>query len=404
MYGKYLVLSSTKIWLLLESERTLADMPSKAISASQAVARLLRERRRALHLTLRAVSAMSSDGGKPIPHSTLARIEGGKLDPGVRRLQQLLRLYRLPAQVAGDLLDLEALAAPRPGERDPAKLRDLAIAAWQDGRIDDALACFLAFRERVAASGDDRRMRQEAALSFAVAASGVGKHHLSRRLLDDLLVDRPDPALLVAILVQQSVVWLSLGSPEASLAFLDRACLHVRRGDSRHAAWVDHQRALVHIHVGELTEAGHRLQRALRGYRRARSARDEALVLISIARLAFERGEGPRGVAAARRAARYAQQHGFSRLRVFALLEQSRALRLSGAVQEARELLRSILADPTSADDHVVRFHAHYNFWKLEIAGGDASRAEVELREAAYFARFVDDATAEASDVKRQGL
>jgi transcriptional regulator with XRE-family HTH domain len=107
-------------------------MPSKAVHASPAVARLFRERRQSVRLTLRAVTALSAEAGNPSPHSTLARIERGKLDPGVRRLQQLLRLYHLPTQAAGDLLDLESLAGPVPFERDPLELRDRALAAWRE--------------------------------------------------------------------------------------------------------------------------------------------------------------------------------------------------------------------------------------------------------------------------------
>jgi transcriptional regulator with XRE-family HTH domain len=124
-------------------------MPSRAIGASPAVARFLKDTRESLGLTLRGVASLSSKTGHPIPHSTLARIERGKLDPGVQRLQQLLRLYNLPTQAAGDLLDLEALAGPVPFERDPVKIRDLAIAAWREGRVGDALAHFFAFRDRV---------------------------------------------------------------------------------------------------------------------------------------------------------------------------------------------------------------------------------------------------------------
>src|SRR6185503_19758778 len=109
-------------------------MPSKPLEASPAMARLLRERRRELRLTLREVQSLTKESGKPIPHSTLARIESGRLDPGVRRLQQLLRLYRLPAQAAGDLLDLESVAGAVPFEREPMKLRDRAVEAWRAGR------------------------------------------------------------------------------------------------------------------------------------------------------------------------------------------------------------------------------------------------------------------------------
>jgi tetratricopeptide (TPR) repeat protein len=375
-------------------------MPSKSISASPAVATLLHDRRRRLGLTLRAVSAMSADGGDPIPHSTLARIESGALDPGVRRLGHLLRLYRLPAQAAGDLLDLEALAADAPAERNPVKLKDRALAAWQDGRVGEALACFLAFRTRVSTLPANRHLRQEAVLSFAVAASSLGKHHLSRQLVDDLLLNQPEPALLVAILVQQSVVWLNLGSTEAALAFLDRAAVHIDRGADRHRGWIDHQRGLVHVQLREFRDAARHLDRAVKSFRKSRSTRDEASVLISRARCAFERGDGAAATSAARYAARFAGLHRFSRLRLFALLELARARRLMGAIAESSGLLRTILADSLVANDNVIRFHAHYNLWKAEAAGGAPARAEVELREAAYFARFVDETGAEASEVR----
>src|SRR5262245_32661425 len=143
-------------------------MPSKPLEASPAMARLLRERRRELGLTLRDVQKLTQESGKPIPHSTLARIESGRLDPGVRRLQDRLRLYRLPRQAAGDLLDLEAMAGAVPFERDPIKLRDQAIAAWHAGRVAEALACFFEFRERVGKSKDvPAAFRQEAFHSFA---------------------------------------------------------------------------------------------------------------------------------------------------------------------------------------------------------------------------------------------
>src|SRR5882762_3660882 len=114
-------------------------MPSKPTLASPAVAQLLRDRRQELGLTLRGVQELSGTTGNPIPHSTLARIEAGLFDPGVRRLRQLLDLYQLPMQAAGEVLDLEALSGATPIERDPAKLRDRALDAWLHGRISEAL-------------------------------------------------------------------------------------------------------------------------------------------------------------------------------------------------------------------------------------------------------------------------
>jgi tetratricopeptide (TPR) repeat protein len=375
-------------------------VPSKSVPASPAVARLLRERRESLGLTLRSVETLTGDGGNPIPHSTLARIEQGRLDPGVRRLQQLLRLYGLSSQAAGELLDLEALAGAVPFERDPIKLRDLALAAWHDGRVSDALACFLAFRERASRTPADRTMRHEAILAFAVAAASLGKHQLSRQMLDELLLDRPEPGVLAKVLVQQSVLWRSLGSQEAAMAFLDRATAHLRHGDYRQAGLVHHQRGLIEIDLLAFDAAAGSLTRALRNYRRAPANYDQARVLISIANLEYQRGRAERAAAAARRAARFARSHGFARLRLFALLEESRALQLGGSVSESRLLLREVLADSVSDNDNVIRFHAHYYQWKAELTGGDSARAEIELREAGYFVRFVDQTSAEASEVR----
>ena len=197
-------------------------MPSTAIPISLTVARLLRESREKLGLTLRQVEQLSGERGKPIPHSTLARIESAQLDPGVRRLQQLLRLYQIRTQTAGDLLDIEELTGPAPFERNPLKLRDQALASWRDGNISDALAGFIAFRQATSNRPSDSELRHEAIIDFSIAASSLGKPQLARQMLDDVLVEGPAPRLLVSVLVQLSVVWQSLGSTEGALAFLER--------------------------------------------------------------------------------------------------------------------------------------------------------------------------------------
>ena len=375
-------------------------MPSKPIDASPAIARFLRERRRELGMTLRAVQEGSAELGKPIPHSTLARIESGQLDPGVLRLHQLLRLYRLPAQAAGDLLDLESVAGAVPAERDPIRLRDLAVAAWSAGRVSKAMAYFFAFREHVASALVPEAVRHEATLSFAIAASALGKHGLSKHLLEDLLLQDPVTPVLVSALVQLSVCWRSLGSTEGALAFLERAAAHVGPEDHRRRGWVEHQRGLIAIDFGEHDRAARHLDQALDAHREARAAMDESLVLISFARLGFERGHGADAVDAGRRATGFAEAHGFARLKSFAQLETARGLQLTGEFGESRRLLRSILADSLTTDDSVMRFHAHYYLWKNELADGERARADVELREAAYFVRYVDPTTREVSEVR----
>ena len=379
-------------------------MPSKAVSTSLAIAQLLRERRETLGLTLRAVAALSGEHGNPIPHSTLARIEGAQLDPGARRLQRLLRLYDLPAQVAGDLLDIEELAGAIPMERDPAKLRERAIAAWRAGRVSEAISSFLAFRNRTSNSPEHRAMRHDAIVHFAIAASSLGKHQLARQMLDNLLIERPEPKVLVSVLVQQSVIWRSLGSTDAALAFIERAAVHVPAEAHLQSGWIRHQRALIQIDAGDHHAAALSLKDAERAYTRAGSPHDRGLVLLSFARLGFERGRPQEALVAARRAARYAKRNGFARLHLCAQVDESRALQLHGDFAASRETLRALLASSVAAGDNLLRFYAHFYLWKAELVGGDPARADVELREAGYYLKFVDQSSPEAIEVRQRIL
>ena len=56
---------------------------------------------------------------KICPFNILDRVERGKLDPGLKRFQQLLP-YQVPMQAAGDLLDLEDLAGKAAGGAGPS--------------------------------------------------------------------------------------------------------------------------------------------------------------------------------------------------------------------------------------------------------------------------------------------
>ena len=105
-------------------------------------------------------------------------------------------------------------------------------------------------------------------------------------------------------------------------------------------------------------------------------------------------------VRAADRAAAFATEHGFGRIRLAALIERSRALQLGDRVEESRDVLRRVLADSIAADDNVIRFYAHYYSWKAELMGGSSGRAEIELREAGYYLSFVDQTSPEAADVR----
>lgn len=377
-------------------------MPSKPLPISQAVAGLLRSRRESLGLTLRKVEELSGASGNPIPHSTLARIELGQFDPGVRRLGQLLGLYQLPMQAAGDVLDLEALGGATPIERNPAKLRDRALDAWRHGRIAEALSCFLAFRRRVPIDDEHRTMRQEAIRDFAVAAASLGRLHLSRYMLDELLLERPEPRILVPILIQQSVVWRSLGSPVAALAFIESAATYVRPDAWKHLGWIQHQRARILIDEKQFGEAAKCLSLAARYHRRAGAPHDEALAMLTMINLRFEQGKPERALAAARSTERFAARRKFNRIRLSARVDQARALATMGSIDEAKRLLRSVLADSMIADDNALCFYTHFYLWQAERMSGNFDRAVVELREAAYYLKYVDQNSHESRLIRQE--
>jgi tetratricopeptide (TPR) repeat protein len=386
--------------MIFDTADKVPSMPSKPTPASLAVAQLLRDRRQELGLTLRGVQELSREAGNLIPHSTLARIEAGRFDPGVRRLRQLLELYQLPIQAAGEVLDLEALSGPTPIERNPDKLRDRALDAWRGGRIAEALACFLSFRRRVPNDDEHRTMRQEAVLTFAVASASLGKLHLSRYMLDELLLDKPERDLLLRILIQQSVVWRALGSPVAARAFIERAAALVPPDAPKYRGWIEHQLGLVLMEEGEFAQATVRLERAVQLHRRARSFHDEVLALLGIARLRFEEARVRDALTAARQAARRATKHKFNRLRLSAMVDQAHALQSLDSIDESKTILRAVLADSMVRDDNVMNFFAHFYLWRAELGLGNADRAAIELREAAYFLKYVDQTSREATAVR----
>src|SRR5262245_66369215 len=81
---------------------------------ARALADQLRRRREALGLTLQEVSRQAAELDEPVPVSTLSRIERGALDPGVRRLHVLLRIYRIDPVIAADIAQLDPRADESP--------------------------------------------------------------------------------------------------------------------------------------------------------------------------------------------------------------------------------------------------------------------------------------------------
>src|SRR5262249_23300035 len=146
-----------------------------------------------------------------IPASTLVRVEQGRLDPGVRRLSALLRVYGLDPEYVSDLVELESLAVPVP-TGDLRAIIDRGVASWRDGNVPQALASVFAVRELVPQDRSQKLLRQKGTLLFAVYARSLGKTRLARMLVEELLCGPPDPTLLVDALVLAASLWNRAGS------------------------------------------------------------------------------------------------------------------------------------------------------------------------------------------------
>ena len=375
-------------------------MPAKAIALSHSVGELLRDRRQRLGYTLREVERLTSARGNLIPFSTLARIEQGRLDPGLKRLHALLQLYGLPIQAAGDLLDMEAIAGAVSVEGDLANLRERGAKAWQSGDLPTAFACYLAMRRRADEPATDRAVRHESILSFAVMAGKLGKHHIARQMLDDLFLDKPEPPMLLRSFVQAAATWNALGSTDVALAHLSGAERLVAPGDHRGRGWILHLRAVIQIELGAFDEAYANLVEAARVYEKARRPYDRALALVTMARLEVERGDAARATRAARRAAAFAALKHFERLHALAAIQEARAHLLGGKADRALAMLTRVLAETIAASDNVIRFYSHFYLSRAYASLGDSLRSHVEFEQARYFVRFVDQASKEASEVR----
>lgn len=364
------------------------------------MADLLRRRRVQLGLTLREVQERTGETGKAIPFTTLAKVEQGRVDPGVMRLHQLLRLYNVPVQMAAELLDLEHWSDEHVRQLDPEVLQAEGLTHWKKGDLKKALGYLYSVRERSSEDARHKQERQKTLLSFAVAAGALGKYHLSRQIADDLLVEPPHPALLVPVLLQLGVCWLRLGSQEAALAFLERAERHVRPKDLQHRAWILHQKAATLAATDEVEEAEAELVKALQAYRKAQDPQGENRALGVRVKLLRKQKRHTEALKTATSARNHAESHGFDHLAVLRRLDEGRAHVDLGDPANGIPMLREALANAISQKDQTAEFRAHHALWKAYGAAGDRERAELELKAALYFVRFVDESTEEVAEIR----
>ncbi len=376
-------------------------MAREALKPSLALAKFLRSKREELGLSLRDVERKSAETGEPIPFSTLARVEQGKHDPGVRRLHKLLDLYRVPPHLVSDLIELEGRAGKEPPRGDLETLYREGVEHWRRGDIQSGLAYLFSVRQHVSSDPASRLLRQKAMLAFAAAARDLGRHRLAREVVEDLLCEGPDPSLVVHLMVLSSSVWARLGSLHAATAFAAHAVTLLPPNNPELGAWVYHQQSQVYRAEGDLERAETALGRAIDCYRAIGDSYGEARALLAGGRIAEARGDLAEAVARARRLIKL---EGLGRDSLFvttARIELGRLLVRTGAIDEGLAVLREGLGQAVALADHHGEFIAHYHLWKAYVRLEDKDRARFELGAARYFVRFVDDASPEANEIRK---
>lgn len=372
-----------------------------AIAPSTTVAAVLRGRRRELGLTLRDVAARTEASGQGIPYPTLARIERGQVDPGLRRLHALLRIYDLPFELAGDLLELESLAGRRPPRADLQQLIDHGKEAWQRGDFRDALAHVIAVRIYATNRPEDRRLRQTAILAFSSMAARLGRLRLSLRLIDELLLEPVEAALLPNALIQAAVTWHELGCLPVAFGLLDQAKRLVEESDAQRQAWIANLEAVLLTKAGRLEEALAASRRSRDSYDRVGDSHGTVKALLRTARILAQSAAWVEAERALDEANGLAERQGHAELVTAVQMQRGELLLASGAGEDAIPLLESALKRAQTAGDLSLQFVGHYSLWKAYTALGDRDRARFECEAARYHVRFVEDVTPEAEEVRR---
>jgi transcriptional regulator with XRE-family HTH domain len=376
-------------------------MPVASVRTSRQVAELLRAARREHGLSLVAVSEAVGRLGEPIPVSTLARIEKGQFDPGVRRLHALMKVYGISPQAVADLVDIEETTGRLPESDDLGLLYARGLEAWKTGDLRSAFAHFIAIRGQRATTDEERKVREKALVAFATAARSTGRLSLAKRLTEQLLTDGVSPEYEIHLLVLASTVWGDLKSSLAAEAFVGEAERRLRDGDDASRGFVLHAKAKVLHRNGALVEALDALHAARAAFERAGDPLGAANAAITRTLVLEESGDLDGARNSVEAVLQEAIEHKLDRIAAKALVEKGRLVFVSGGdVQAAIELLRQGYARCIACGDRSTEFFAHFWLWKAHAAAGDDANATAERDAARYFVRYVEAETPETKEIR----
>jgi tetratricopeptide (TPR) repeat protein len=373
------------------------QMPDRGPSSP--LATLLERSRRRERLSLREASDRVTEAGGQISHSTLLRIEQGRLQPGATELLRIATAYGLSREEVLDAVEAE-VAGVLPVAGTLEEIVEAGTRHWKRGEITQALGCALALRDVKPFGEDQRALLQRSLLEFATYARGIGWTRLARRLLEGVLADPATSRLAARALVLGSYLAQISGSKLVAQAMIEHAARVVSKDDVATRAMVEHQRAKFLREAGDFASAAKGLDAAMRLYRRSKD--DLNLARAGILRIAIVEGlRGPvAAVIAARRSVRYAQKQELAHVEAQARIELGRVLAAAGRVEESIRELRTALGQATLIGDPNAEFHAQYRLWKVYETAGDVAAAKVARQTAAHLAGKIDETGPEVEEVR----
>lgn len=339
------------------------------------------------------------EAGGGLSHSTLARIEQGRLEPGWQELLHLARVYEVPEDWLLHVLSVEPpVLGPT---QDLRALLDRGVEHWRRGEIPEALGCAVAVRETQPRTAEERRLRQRATIEFATYARGMGWLKFARSLLDEVLCEPLEPAFQVRALVLGAAVWSALGSSIVARAFVDYAArLTSAEANPREAAMVLHQKAKVLTELGQFDEAQDAIEEALKLYAKTGEEFNAARATLLLGRILEDRGDAAGGLEARRRALAVSREKGFKNVEMHALLEIGRQLTTLNRAEDAIRALQEALALAVTQQDANVEFHAEQRLSKAYGAIGNAAAAEAALEAARNLAGRIDDGSRHVTELR----
>jgi tetratricopeptide (TPR) repeat protein len=356
-------------------------MTGRAREPSGALARLLRQRRGDLGLSLQQAALRMRRLGEDVSRGTLQRIETGQLDvSSSRRLFRLLRMYDVPPSLAAELVEIDPADLDQVPSGTPEEIYQAGREHWKSGNTSGFLACVQVVMQ---SSRPGEPTRSKALIALATIARNLGRTRLASELLQQYFCDERTEDHLVNALVLAASVWRQLGAPEMALAFCDRAARLVGQ-DGEEFTWILHVRAQIALEAGRIDEADNLVADVVKRYEAAGATQSLAKALLIQCRIHEFRDAGGLATDAAERAMALCRYHDHSDVLANAHLALGRTLFNVDRLPDAVSSLKQGAGLAEHNGEALVEGFCRYYLWRCYSRLGDSEGAAA-AKQAAQF-------------------